>query len=77
MMNHAWQNAEKSHIILFLLVTLIDSVCKIGENYYPQVFLDECKRVGYDSDDSEDFDAQDTTIILLNIKNAEYKLGRL
>lgn len=41
------------------------------------MFLNEGKRIGYDSDDSEDLDAQDTTIILLNIKNAEYKLGRL
>ena len=27
-------------------MTLIDSVFRAGKNYYPQVFLEECKYVG-------------------------------
>ena len=30
---------------IFLSVTFIDSVFRIGNNYYPQVFLKECKYV--------------------------------
>ena len=33
---------EGSHCI-FLSVKFIDSVLKRGKNYYPQVFLEECK----------------------------------
>ena len=32
---------EGSHCI-FLPLMLINSVLKIGKNYYPQVFLEEC-----------------------------------
>ena len=28
---------------MFLSVILIDSVFRAGKNYYPQVFLEECK----------------------------------
>ena len=30
---------------IFLSVILIDSVFRAGSNYYPQVFLEECKYV--------------------------------
>ena len=35
---------EGSHC-LCLSLTLIDSVFKIGESYYPQVFLEECEYI--------------------------------
>ena len=35
---------DSSHCIFFS-VTLIDSVSKIGKNYHPQVFLEECKYI--------------------------------
>ena len=35
---------EGSHCI-FLSVVLIDSVFKMGKNYYPRVFLEECKYI--------------------------------
>ena len=35
---------EGSHCIC-LSVKLIDSVFRVGKNYYPQVFLEECKYV--------------------------------
>ena len=31
--------------IFYLSVILIDSVYKTGKNYYPQLFLEECKYV--------------------------------
>ena len=40
---------------------LIDFVCKIGENYYPLVFWEECKYIGDSFDDfdySNDFGGQ-------------------
>ena len=30
---------------VFLSVMLIDSVFKMGKNYFPQVFLEECKYI--------------------------------
>ena len=37
-------NTKLSHCI-WLSVILIDSVFRMGENYYPQVFLEECKYI--------------------------------
>ena len=60
---------KKDHINPILSVILIDSLCKIGKKYYLQVFWEEWKRTEYDSDDSDNLDAQYTMIILLSIKN--------
>ena len=37
----------------FLSVILIDSVFKTGKNYYPQVFLEECKYMAKEKKVSE------------------------
>ena len=37
----------------FLSVILIDSVFKTGKNYYPQVFLEECKYMAKEKKESE------------------------
>ena len=36
---------KRSSIYICLSVILIDSVFRAGKNYYPQVFLEECKYV--------------------------------
>ena len=36
---------QKKVFNVFVWVTLIDSVYRTGKNYYPQVFLEECKYV--------------------------------
>ena len=42
---------EGSHSIC-LLVVLIDSVFKMGQNYYPRVFLDECKCIAKEKEET-------------------------
>ena len=37
-------SADGSHII-YLSVVIIDSVFKMGKNYYPQLFLGDCKYI--------------------------------
>ena len=36
---------KKKSIQFFITIKLIDSVFKMGKNYYPQVFLEECKYI--------------------------------
>ena len=36
---------QKKVFNVFVWVTLIDSVYRTGKNYYPRVFLEECKYV--------------------------------
>ena len=55
--------------VIFLLVVLIDSVLRAGQNYYSLVFLEECKQVikvkkihSYITDDMEisDYDKENS-----------------
>ena len=41
----SWKQNPWKRLLLCLSVTLIDSFYKMGKNYYPQVFLEECKCV--------------------------------
>ena len=42
--NDRIRKKERSHCI-FLLIILIDSVIKMGKNYFSQIFLEECKYI--------------------------------
>ena len=36
---------QEKLVNLFFISNLIDSVFRIGKNYYPQVFIEECKQL--------------------------------
>ena len=67
--------------MIFLSVNLIDSVFRKGENYYSEVFLDECKTVvkekklpEYVTDDIEifaDSDREDSDEENFNEENSD------
>ena len=66
-----------------LSATLIDTVFRTGKNYYPQVFLEECKYIvkekkihNYFIDDMEVFSDSDKENLLEKIqleKNSDYE----
>ena len=42
---HNEKMPKESCLYICLSVVLVDSVFKVGENYYPQVFLEKCKYI--------------------------------
>lgn len=53
---------QDSHFV-YISIIVIESVCKITNNFYPQVFLEECKyieaqrkKIRYTTEETEIFD---------------------